>query len=121
MSCFHKCSIIIYFPIRIRVLDENSTKTLRPIDGLGQPKHYFDPGQAHFDRLVLSYEVGHIKPSAAFYLACAEAAVAEPGDCVFIDDLPANVAGGRALGWHGIVFTGISELREDLAQLGIIT
>ena len=52
-----------------------------------QFRRQFAETLAHFDRLVLSFEIGHIKPSAAFYLACAEAAGAEPADCVFIDDL----------------------------------
>jgi putative hydrolase of the HAD superfamily len=74
---------------------------------------------AHFDRLVLSYEVGHIKPSAAFYLACAEAAEAEPGDCVFIDDLPENVEGAKAAGLVGLLYQSTDRLLEDLAALGV--
>src|ERR1700677_1473638 len=67
-----------------------------------QFRRQFAETLAHFDRLVLSYEGGHIKPSAAFYLACAEAAGAEPGDCVFIDDLPENVEGAKAAGLLGV-------------------
>ena len=58
---------------------------------------------ALFDRLVLSYEVGHIKPSAAFYHACAAAANAAPAECVFIDDLPENVEGAKAADVEGCV------------------
>ena len=39
----------------------------------------------HFDRLVLSHQVGSIKPALAFYEACARSVGAEPGGCVFID------------------------------------
>jgi len=73
----------------------------------------------HFDRLVLSYEVGHIKPSTAFYLACAEAAGAEPGDCLFIDDLPENVEGARAAGLIGILYQDTGGLIRDLAANGV--
>lgn len=59
---------------------------------------------AHFDRLVLSYEVGHVKPSPEFYLACAEAAGRAPGDCVFIDDLAENVEGARAAGLDAVLY-----------------
>src|SRR5262249_25922575 len=38
-----------------------------------------------FDHLVLSHEVGCMKPDRAFYLACARAAGAPAGDCVFMD------------------------------------
>src|SRR5205823_3917086 len=74
---------------------------------------------AHFDRVVLSYEVGHIKPSSAFYLACAEAAGAPPEDCVFIDDLPENVEGARAAGLTGVLYRDHDTLLADLRQLGM--
>jgi FMN phosphatase YigB (HAD superfamily) len=74
---------------------------------------------AHFDRLVLSYEVGHVKPSAAFYLACAEAAGAPPAACVFIDDLPENVDGARAAGLMGIHYRDVPTLVADLRRLGV--
>lgn len=73
----------------------------------------------HFDRLVLSYEVGHLKPSAAFYLACAEAAEAEPGDCVFIDDLEENVEGARDAGLLGLQYLTTGKLLDDLEALGV--
>jgi putative hydrolase of the HAD superfamily len=73
----------------------------------------------HFDRLVLSYEVGHVKPSAPFYHACAEAAGADRGDCVFIDDLPENVDGARRAGLRGVHFRDVPGLLRDLAALGV--
>ena len=72
-----------------------------------------------FDRLILSYEVGHIKPSADFYLACAEAASAPPPDCVFIDDLAENVEGARAAGLRAILYQTTDQLRADLAAHGV--
>ncbi len=73
----------------------------------------------YFDKLVLSYEIGHIKPSEAFYLACAEAAGAEPADCVFIDDLPENIEGARAAGLVGMLYRDTGELIRDLAANGV--
>src|SRR5262245_18722744 len=35
-----------------------------------QFRRQFGPTLAYFDRLVLSYQVGHVKPSAPFFLAC---------------------------------------------------
>lgn len=72
-----------------------------------------------FDGLVLSHEVGHIKPSPEFYLACAKAAGADPGDCVFIDDLPENIDGARAVGLGGIVFRDYAGLVADLRRIGV--
>ena len=75
---------------------------------------------AHFDHLVLSYEVGHAKPSAAFYQACAQAAGVEPAHCVFIDDLEENVAGARAAGLGGLVYRDADSLVRALAELGVL-
>lgn len=74
---------------------------------------------APFDRLVLSYQVGHIKPRPAFFLTCADAAESPPESCVFIDDLAENVAGARGVGMTGIVYRDPASLRSELAGLGI--
>ncbi len=73
----------------------------------------------YFDALVLSHEVGARKPSAAFFEHCQRLAGCAAEECLFIDDLPANVAGAQACGWHGIVYTDASALCEQLAALGI--
>lgn len=79
----------------------------------------FAPVLANFDRLVLSYEIGHIKPGAAFYHACAEAARARPSECVFIDDIAENVAGARDAGLHAIQFCDVPSLLPELRALGV--
>ena len=84
-----------------------------------QFRRQFAESLAHFDRLVLSYEVGHMKPSSAFYLACAEAAGQEPRDCVFIDDLFENVEGARAAGLIGLHYRSTEALLVDLKDLGV--
>ncbi len=79
----------------------------------------FAEALAPFDALVLSHEVGHIKPSPEFYLTCARAANTEAKDCVFIDDLPENVEGARAAGLLGIIFFNVPALRDALLELGV--
>lgn len=74
---------------------------------------------ACFDRLVLSHEIGHSKPSADFYLECARAAGAAPSDCVFIDDMRENVDGARAAGLAAIRFTDLDSLVAALRGLGV--
>jgi putative hydrolase of the HAD superfamily len=69
-----------------------------------------------FDGVVLSYQVGEMKPSPVFYGACTQAAGLPASECVFIDDLAENVAGARSAGLRGIHYIG-----DDLAlrtQLG---
>ena len=79
----------------------------------------FAEALAPFDRLVFSHEVGHMKPAREFYLACAEAAGADPAECVFIDDLPENVQGAKDAGLRAILFTGVDALRRDLIRQGV--
>ncbi len=52
----------------------------------------------HFDRLVLSYEVGHIKPSPEFYLACAERRRATAGR-MCVHRRPGRERPGARRGW----------------------
>ncbi|WZO99780.1 HAD family phosphatase [Isosphaeraceae bacterium EP7] len=85
-----------------------------------QFRSQFADALSHFDRLVLSYEVGHIKPSADFYHACADAAGRPVAECVFIDDLTENIEGARAAGLTGIVYRDTPSLVEELAMLGIL-
>ncbi len=84
-----------------------------------QFRRQFAETLAHFDRLVLSYEVGHIKPASAFYEACAAAAGRPAAECIFIDDLPENVEGARAAGLQALLYRDTESLRDDLIALGI--
>ncbi len=72
-----------------------------------------------FDAYVLSYEVGCLKPDRRFYEACAKAAGAPAGSCVFIDDMALNVAGARAAGLQGIQYVETAALVEELNGLGV--
>jgi putative hydrolase of the HAD superfamily len=78
----------------------------------------FEQTLSHFDGLVLSHEVGARKPSAAIYAHAQRLAQCEPAECLFIDDLAANVAGARDFGWQGIVYGG-GDLAPPLAAHGV--
>lgn len=85
----------------------------------GHFRRQFAAVLAHFDRLVLSYEVREIKPAAGFYHACARAAGRPPHECVFIDDLPENVEGARAAGLAALLYRETPSLIEGLRGLGV--
>jgi putative hydrolase of the HAD superfamily len=57
-----------------------------------------------FDALAISGEIGVMKPDAAAYQAVLTMLGLAAPACVFIDDLPANVAAAQAIGMQGIVF-----------------
>ncbi len=73
----------------------------------------------HFDELVLSYQVGALKPERAFYEACVQAARAPASSCIFIDDIEENVAGARAAGLQALHYRSGSILTDELEALGI--
>jgi putative hydrolase of the HAD superfamily len=57
-----------------------------------------------FDVLAISAEIGIMKPDVAAYQAVLAMMQMEAHTCVFIDDIPANVAAAQSVGLHGIVF-----------------
>lgn len=56
--------------------------------------------------VIDSSAVGVRKPDPAIYRLALEELGVEPGDTVFVDDMPANVQAARELGMHGIVVGG---------------
>ena len=77
------------------------------------------PFASRFDPQILSYQVGAMKPSAAFYDALIERSGVDASRIFFTDDLPANIEGARQAGIAALLFTGAPQLREDLASAGI--
>lgn len=57
-----------------------------------------------FDAVAISAEIGVLKPDAAAYRTVLRMLEMEAATCVFIDDLPANVAAAERLGMHGILY-----------------
>jgi putative hydrolase of the HAD superfamily len=70
-----------------------------------------------FDALAISAEIGVMKPDAAAYQAILAMMQMEAHTCVFIDDVPANVAAARAVGLHGIVYEDNPSCLAALARL----
>lgn len=69
--------------------------------GVGDyPRHLFP---RMFDAVVISGEVGMRKPEERIFLHAAELIGLAPSECVFIDDLEANVAAAEAVGMTGVL------------------
>ncbi len=58
-----------------------------------------------FDVVMLSGRVGMRKPEPRFFLAAAAALAVEPGACVLVDDIEANVDAAARLGMEGLLHT----------------
>jgi len=73
-----------------------------------------------FEDIVISGRERMIKPDAAIFHRLTNRNGLEPSRCLFIDDMPANVAGAKAAGMQSIQFTTPARLREDLAGFDLL-
>ncbi|MBN9609025.1 MAG: HAD-IA family hydrolase [Actinobacteria bacterium] len=72
-----------------------------------------------FQHIVISGEIGMIKPDLAIYEALLKALDVPAPTVAFTDDRADNVAGAAAAGIRGIPFTGADALRQRLQNLGV--
>lgn len=77
------------------------------------------PVLERFDHLVLSCEVGHVKPEPAIYQEALRHAGCEPHEAAFFDDLPEFVQAANALGLRGHLFTTAAAFDAQLTALGL--
>ena len=70
------------------------------------------------DCVVLSCEVGRIKPEPEIYQRCVEGLDLPAEAALFIDDRAANVEGARRAGLQSLRFQTLEGLRNDLRELG---
>jgi putative hydrolase of the HAD superfamily len=70
-----------------------------------------------FDGVVISGEVGIRKPAPEIYQLGAERIGVEPAECVFVDDLPFNLAPARELGMATVHHVTAEETIAELESL----
>ena len=70
-----------------------------------------------FDAVVISGEVGMRKPEEGIFLYAARALGLAPAECVFIDDMEANVAAAAGCGMTGLLHTGAQRTAAALRGL----
>jgi epoxide hydrolase-like predicted phosphatase len=70
-----------------------------------------------FDTVVISGEVGMRKPEPEIFLHAAATLGLEPKECVFIDDVQANVAAAVACGMAGVHHTDPAVTARELEAL----
>ena len=70
-----------------------------------------------FDVMVISSEVGILKPDPRIYRIALERLGLAAPEAVFIDDTPPNVEAARALGMHGIVFEDADRALRGLREV----
>lgn len=79
-------------------------------DSLRKRFHIFDL----FDQLVVSYMHGVSKRDHGLFARILEDCHLNPEECMFFDDIAANVEAAASFGIHGVVYTGIDSVRNAL-------
>lgn len=75
---------------------------------------------AWFDGIVISGDVGAVKPDVRIFDHLVARYAIEPGATVFIDDNAGNVDAASRLGFLAIRFVDPGSLRADLERLGLL-
>lgn len=70
-----------------------------------------------FDDLLISAEVGMVKPDKRIYLLSLERLGVLPEEVVFIDDFMHNIDGARAVNLNAIHFQNPDQVKEDLEAI----
>lgn len=74
-----------------------------------------------FDEIVISSEVGIVKPTEEIFHHVLQKLGVKPENTLFIDDSPRNVAAAASLGIQAIPFRHAKGLKQDLLKLNIAT
>ncbi|MGE0058224.1 MAG: HAD family hydrolase [Dehalococcoidia bacterium] len=75
---------------------------------------------SRFDPMIFSCDLHLIKPNPAAFEAALQVLEAKPGDVVFIDDSPANIASAAAIGMTAIRYESPPQTEAALRELGLI-
>ncbi|HTS92199.1 MAG TPA: HAD family phosphatase [Stellaceae bacterium] len=73
-----------------------------------------------FSGIVISGEIGHVKPDPAIYRHLLDRFGIDPGAAVFIDDVAGNAEAARAFGIHPVHFTSPPALERELRDLRLL-
>lgn len=77
------------------------------------------PLRSRFDLILLSHEMGLLKPDAPIYREAADRAGLEPQQCFFTEDRQDNVDGAIAVGMDAVRFESAEEISAELARRGL--
>lgn len=69
-----------------------------------------------YDKIMLSYEVGSMKPNAAIYAACEQACGLAGSQIFFTDDRADNIAAAKTRGWTTHQFRSVEPLLDQLTH-----
>ena len=71
----------------------------------------------YFDVIVVSGDVGFIKPEPQIYQLTAQKLGVDPKECVFIDDREGYVKAAEAVGMAAIFYEDFNQMKTDLEKI----
>lgn len=74
---------------------------------------------SHFDKCIISSEVGYHKPQPEIYQLSLDELKSQPEKSIFIDDLEHNLTPANQIGMKTILYQDTSQLKKELATLNI--
>jgi len=101
----------------IRGLRANGLRTALLSNSWGDSGYLRADFPSLFDAVIISHEVGMRKPEARIFAYTAQILGVPPADCVFIDDIAANIAAAEAAGMTGIHHADPATTAARLAEL----
>lgn len=88
-------------------------------DLLNSSKYTEKGWYSYFDHLILSHELGIIKPDERIYEIALKKVGLPADQCLFIDDQEKVLVPARKLGMETILFKSISQLKAEFKTRGI--
>ncbi len=101
----------------VRAVHRSGVRTGLVSNSWGTAGYPLDLLSELFDAVILSGEVGLRKPDPEIYRLGAREIGIDPGECVFVDDLPRNLVPATDLGMVGLHHTDPAETVAELARL----
>ena len=110
-----------------QTLDEEMLALFRKLKGSGVPTGLLSnswgggyPTELFpdmFDAVVISGEVGMRKPEPRIFQHAAQLLGLAPEECVFIDDIQANITAAEQLGFTGVLHSAAADTARQVADL----
>jgi HAD superfamily hydrolase (TIGR01509 family) len=126
-------------PVTLEILDESATVDTDVVDLIDEVGQYAQVGlvsnaesafirnllrehdlERRFDEIIISSEVGHIKPRPEIFQIALERMQSSPEVTLFTDDNETHVAAAAELGITSLLFRSADQLRRDLTRLGVL-
>lgn len=104
----------------IKLKDNYQLAILSNSDPLNSPNYYKKGWYQYFDPIILSHELGILKPNLKIYKTLLKKIKSKPSECLFIDDQIDCLKPAQKLGINTILYKSLAQLKSDLKKFNIL-